>query len=83
MQKMEGRISDTEDTIKEIDTSVKDNVKSEKFLTENIQEIRNSIKRPNLRIIGLEKEETQVNAPENIFNKTIDENCPNLRRRCI
>jgi hypothetical protein len=42
-----------EDTIEEIDTSVKENVKSKESLTQNIKEIRDTMKRPNLRIIGI------------------------------
>jgi hypothetical protein len=37
MQRMEERISSTEDTIKDIVKPVKENAKSEKFLTQNIQ----------------------------------------------
>ena len=36
IQEMEERISGVKDTIEEIDSLVKDNVKSNKFLTENI-----------------------------------------------
>ena len=36
---MEERISITEDTIEEMDNSVKENVKYKKILTQNIQEI--------------------------------------------
>ena len=39
IQEMEVRISGIEDTIEEIDTLIKENVKSKKFLTENIHEI--------------------------------------------
>ena len=53
---MEERISGIEDTIEEIDSSAKENIKSNKFLTENIQEIWDTVKRPNLRIIGIEEE---------------------------
>ena len=39
------------------------------------------MKRPNLRIIGGEEgEELQLKGPENIFNKTIEENFPNLKK---
>ena len=38
-QEMEERISGTEDMMEEIDSSVKENVKSNEFLTQNIQEI--------------------------------------------
>ena len=54
---MEDIFSGVEDTIEEIDTSVKENVKSKKFLTQNIQEIWDTMKRPNLRIIEIEGEE--------------------------
>jgi hypothetical protein len=36
MQEMEERLSGLEDTIEKIDTSAKENVKSKKFLTQNI-----------------------------------------------
>lgn len=39
------------------------------------------MKTPNLRIIGIEEgEETQIKDTEDIFNKTIEENIPNLKR---
>ena len=44
---MEERISDIEDTIEEIDSSVKENVKSKTLLTQNIQEIWDAMKSPN------------------------------------
>ena len=37
------------------------------------------MKRPNLKIIGVEGEELQLKGPENIFNKIIEENFPNLK----
>ena len=55
IQEIEERISSTEDTIEEIDSSVKENIKSNESLTQNIQEIWNTMKRPNLRIIGIEE----------------------------
>ena len=36
------------------------------------------MKRPNLRIIGIE-EEVQLKGTENIFNKITEENFPNLK----
>jgi hypothetical protein len=53
------RMSGIEDIIEEIHTSVKENVKSKKFLTQNIQEIWDIMKRPNLRIIGMEEGKNQ------------------------
>ncbi|KAL6093181.1 hypothetical protein STEG23_008035 [Scotinomys teguina] len=39
MQEMEQRISDAEDTIEKIDSSVKENTKAKKVVTQNVQEI--------------------------------------------
>jgi len=50
IQDMEDRISGINDTIEEINTSVKENVKSKKVLLQNIQEIWNTMERTNLRI---------------------------------
>ena len=51
------------------------------MLTENIQEIQDTMRRPNLRIIGLDKnEDFQLKGPANIFNKIIEENFPNLKK---
>jgi hypothetical protein len=39
------------------------------------------MKRPNLRIIGIEeREDSQLKGPVNIFNKIIEENFPNLKK---
>jgi hypothetical protein len=38
-----------------MDTSIKENSKCKKLLTQNIQEIGDTMKRPNLRIIGMEE----------------------------
>jgi hypothetical protein len=44
-----------------------------------MQEFTNSIKRPNLRIMGIEEgEEVQAKGIHNIFSKTKIENFPNL-----
>ena len=67
--------------IEEMDTSVKENVKSEKTLTHYFQEIWDTMKRPNLKIIGIEEgEKTQVKDTENVFNKITEENFPNLKK---
>jgi archaeosine-15-forming tRNA-guanine transglycosylase len=47
----------------------------------NMQELTDSIKRPNLRIMGIEEgEEVQAKGIHNIFNKVITENFPNLEK---
>ncbi|KAL6041447.1 hypothetical protein STEG23_023562 [Scotinomys teguina] len=78
---MEDRISNVEDTIEEIDSTVKENTKSKKVIKQNVQEIWDTMKRPNIRIIGIEEgEEYQLKGMENIFNKIIEENIPNLKK---
>jgi hypothetical protein len=56
-------------------------VKQLKTYERNMQELIDSIKRPNLRIMGIEEEE-EVKAKGicNIFNKIITENFPNLEK---
>jgi predicted nucleic acid-binding Zn-ribbon protein len=80
IQEMEERISGAEDSIENIGTTIKENTKYKKILTQNIQEIQDTMKRPNLRIIGgNENEDFQLKGPANIFNKIIEENFPNLK----
>jgi uncharacterized coiled-coil protein SlyX len=45
IQEIEERISGAEDTIENIDPKVKENAKSKKLLTQNIQEIQNIMRR--------------------------------------
>jgi hypothetical protein len=40
-----------------LDTAIKENSKCKKILTQNIQEIQDTMRRPNLRIIGIEESE--------------------------
>ena len=75
------RISDTEDTVEEINSLIKEQNKSNKCLTQNIQEIWDTVKRPNLKIKGIEEgEDLQLKGPEIIFTKIIKENFPNLKK---
>jgi hypothetical protein len=74
---MEERISGAEDSIENRGTTIKENENFKKILTQNIQEIHDTRKRPNLRIIGIdENEDFQLKGPVNIFNKIIEENFP-------
>jgi hypothetical protein len=52
---MEERISGAEDSIENIGTTIKENGKCKKILTQNIQEIQNTVRRPNLWIIGVDE----------------------------
>ena len=53
IQEMEERISGTEDSIENIRTTIKENGKCKKILTQNIQEIQDTMRTQNLRIIGI------------------------------
>ena len=78
---MEERISGAEDSIENMDIKIEENAKCKKILTQNIQEIQDTLRRPNLRIIGIEKSgDAQLKGPVNIFNKIIEENFPNLKK---
>jgi predicted nucleic acid-binding Zn-ribbon protein len=81
IQEIQERISGAEDSIENIDITIKENAKYKKILTQNIQEIQDTMKRPNPRTIGIdEKEDFQLKGPVNIFNKIIQENFTNLKK---
>jgi hypothetical protein len=64
-----------------MDTTNKENANWKKILTQNVQEIQDTMRRPNLRLIGTdENEDFQLKGPVNIFNKIIEENFPHLKR---
>ena len=46
----------------------------------NLKHSRDTLKGPKLRIIGVEEETTQVEGTENIFNKIVEGNFPNLKK---
>jgi methyl-accepting chemotaxis protein len=52
IQEIEERISGAEGAIENTNTRVKETVKCKRLLTQNIQEIQDTTRRPNLRIIG-------------------------------
>ena len=59
------------------DTTIKENVKCKKILTQNFQEIQEKMRGPNLRVIDIdENEDFQNKGPVNIFNK-------NYRRKLL
>ena len=47
----------------------------ERILTQNIEEIQDTVRRPNVRIIGIDKKKDfQLKGSVNIFNNIIEEN---------
>ena len=78
------RISGAEDNIENIDKTDTEDAKTKKLLTQNVQEIQDTMRRPNLRIIGIEEgEEYQLRDTVNIFNKIVEENIPTLKNEMI
>jgi hypothetical protein len=49
-----------------MDMTVEENTKSKKILTQNIQEIQDTMKRPNPRIIRRDREDSQCTGPGNV-----------------
>jgi len=67
--------------MKNIDTTITENVKYKQLLTQNIQEIQDKMRRLYLRIIGIEEnKDSQLKGPVNTFSKIIEENFPNLKK---
>jgi hypothetical protein len=55
--------------------------KCKEILTQNIQEVQDTMRRLKLRIIGIEEsEDSQIKRSVNIVNKIIEENFPNLNK---
>jgi hypothetical protein len=78
---MKKKISSAEDSIENMGITIKENGKCKKILTQNIQEIQDTIKRPNLQIIGVDENgDFQLKGPVNIFKKIVDENSPNMKK---
>jgi hypothetical protein len=82
------RIEQTEDRISELEDEMVIKGKTEELLVKqlktserNMQVFSDSIKRPNLRIMGIEEgEEMQAKGMCSIINKIISENFPNLEK---
>jgi hypothetical protein len=55
IQEMEERTFGAEDSIKTVDTKIKENAKYKKILTQNIQEIQYTMKRANPWIVGIDE----------------------------
>jgi chromosome segregation ATPase len=81
LEQAEDRISELEDEMEIKENTEKLLLKQLKTCGRNMQELPNSIKRPNLRIMGIEEgKEVQAKGIHNIFNKIITKNFPNLEK---
>jgi predicted metal-dependent hydrolase len=80
-EQAEDRISELEDTVELKGKTEELLVKQHKTCERNMQELMDSNKRPNLRIMGIEVgEKVQAKGILNIVNKIITENFPNLEK---
>jgi chromosome segregation ATPase len=80
-EQTEHRISELEDEMAIKGKTEELLVKQLKTCEKNIQELTDSIKRPNLRNMGIEEgEEVQTKRMHNRFNKIRTENLPNLEK---
>jgi chromosome segregation ATPase len=81
LEQAEDRISELEDEMVIKGKTEELLVRQLKSCERNMQELTDSIKRPNLRIMGFEEEgEVQAKGIQNIFNKIIAEYFPNLEK---
>ena len=81
IQEMEERMSDAEDSIENMSTTIKENSKCKKILTQRIQGIQDTMRRLKMWIIGIDKKDDfQHKGPANIFNKIIKETFPNQKQ---
>jgi chromosome segregation ATPase len=81
LEQVEDRISKLEDKIEIKEKTEEILVKQLKSYERNTQELTDSIKRPNLRITGIEEgQEVHTKGIHNIFNKIITENFSNLKK---
>ncbi|KAL0600429.1 LINE-1 retrotransposable element ORF1 protein, partial [Plecturocebus cupreus] len=81
IDQVEERILEVEDQLNEMKREDKIRGKSIKRNEQNLQEIWDYVKRPNLRLIGIpESDEENESKLENIFQDIIQENFPKLAR---
>jgi uncharacterized coiled-coil protein SlyX len=81
IQEIEERISGADNTIESIDTTVNENAKSKKLLTQNIQEIQDTMRRWDLRTICIEySEDSQLKRASKYLPKITEEKFPNLKK---
>ena len=74
----EDRISEVEDKMVEINEAERKKEKRIKRNEDNLRELWDNVKRPNIRIIGVPEEEDKKKGHEKILEKIKVENFPNM-----
>jgi chromosome segregation ATPase len=71
LEQIEDKISGLEDKVDVLEHADNDKEKKLKKHEQNMQDFWATIKRPNLQIMDIEKEEVKIKGIESIFNKII------------
>ena len=79
----EDRISEIEDRMVEINESERKNKKRFKRNEDNLRDLWDNVKCPNIRIIGVPQEEDKKKDHENILEEIIVENVPKMGKEII
>ena len=84
------RLDEAEDRISELDDKVEKNTQKEqekekrlRKSEEEIREMQDNMKRNNIRIIGIPEGKEKEQGIENLFEKVMMKNFPNLRREKV
>ena len=77
------RISELEDRMVEMNESERKKEKWIKRNEDNLRDLQDSVKRPNIRIIGISEEEDKKKDHEKILEEIIVENFPKMEKEII
>ena len=80
---VEDRISEVEDRMVEINEAERKKEKRIKRNEDNLRDLRDNVKCPNIRIMGVPEEEDKNKDPEKILEETIVENFPKMGNEII
>ena len=83
IREAEDRISEVEDRMLEINESERKKEKQIKRNEDNLRDLLDNVKRPNIRIIGAPEEEDKKKEKEKILEEIIVENFPKMGKEII
>jgi hypothetical protein len=75
-------VSGIENKVEELDQTVKDHERKLRKYKWNMKDVFDTMKKPNLQIMGVEGEETQTKGTDNLFTR-IGESFPNLEKERV
>ena len=77
----EDRISEVEDKMVEINEAERKKEKRIKRNEDNLRDLRDNVKHPNIRLIGVPEEEDKKKGQEKLLEEIIAENFPKMRKK--